>query len=161
LLSRVRPASVLLADESATLEYGRGLARSLEPGDLVFLSGDLGAGKTTLVRGILRGFGHLGSVKSPTYTLLEPYQLSPQSPSQPPPQPSPQLGGLTVYHFDFYRIGDPRELEFIGIDELMDSDAVKLVEWPERGAQRLPSADVLITMKVENEGRRIEISVSR
>jgi len=144
-LANLDPQTAFLADENATLEYGGKLAARLEPGDLVFLHGDLGAGKTTLVRGILRGLGHTGSVKSPTYTLLEPYEL-----------PS-----LVVYHFDFYRIGDSRELEFIGIDELMDGDAVKLVEWPQRGANRLPTPDVEIKMLVENEGRRIDVAVTR
>ena len=106
--------SIFLDDENATLHYGKNLARSLRSDALVLLWGDLGAGKTTLVRGILRGLGHMGSVKSPTYTLLEPYELAQQ----------------TVYHFDFYRIVDSRELDFIGIDELMDANAIKLVEWP-------------------------------
>jgi tRNA threonylcarbamoyladenosine biosynthesis protein TsaE len=141
----VPPQSAYLADEAATIAYGRELAADLEPGVLVYLTGDLGAGKTTLVRGILRGLGYSGSVKSPTYTLLEPYELP----------------ALTVYHFDFYRIGDGRELEFIGIDELMDSQAVKLVEWPERAAGHIPAADIQITLQVENEGRRIEVAVTR
>ncbi len=145
MVSKVHSESAYLADAEATVGYGRKLAARLEAGVLVYVSGDLGAGKTTLVRGILRGLGHSGSVKSPTYTLLEPYELP----------------TLVVYHFDFYRIGDSRELEFIGIDELMDSDAVKLVEWPERGADRIPAADVQITLQVENEGRRIEVSVAR
>jgi tRNA threonylcarbamoyladenosine biosynthesis protein TsaE len=136
---------VFLVDAEATVDYGRKLAARLEAGALVYLSGELGAGKTTLVRGILRGLGYSGSVKSPTYTLLEPYDLP----------------TLAVYHFDFYRIGDSRELEFIGIDELMDSDAVKLVEWPERGADRIPVADVQISLQVDNEGRRIEVSITR
>jgi len=144
-VTKVSSESTYLPDEAATISFGRELATRLEPGVLVYLSGDLGAGKTTLVRGILRGLGHSGSVKSPTYTLLEPYELS----------------TLAVYHFDFYRIGDARELEFIGIDELMDSDAVKLVEWPERAAQRIPAADVQITLQIENEGRRIEVAVAR
>ncbi|MDH3644741.1 MAG: tRNA (adenosine(37)-N6)-threonylcarbamoyltransferase complex ATPase subunit type 1 TsaE [Gammaproteobacteria bacterium] len=144
-MASLEQQTAYLADENATLEYGRKLAAGLQPGDLVFLHGDLGAGKTTLVRGILRGFGHTGSVKSPTYTLLEPYEL-----------PS-----LAVYHFDFYRIGDSRELAFIGIDELMDSNAVKLVEWPQRGANSLPTPDVEIEMLVENEGRRIDVAVTR
>lgn len=142
-MTKVPSESTYLPDEAATISYGRALAARLEPGALVYLSGDLGAGKTTLVRGILRGLGHSGSVKSPTYTLLEPYELQ----------------TFAVYHFDFYRIGDARELEFIGIDELMDSDAVKLVEWPERGAGHIPAADVQITLQVENEGRRIEVAV--
>lgn len=130
-----------LADEAATLARGEALAAILEPGTLVFLRGDLGAGKTTLVRGILRGLGHGGSVKSPTYTLLEPYNL-----------PS-----YLVYHFDFYRIADSQELDFIGIDELLDSPAIKLVEWPERVEDRLPAADVEVRLHVEGEGRHIDI----
>ena len=130
-----------LADEAATLARGEALAATLAPGTLVFLRGDLGAGKTTLVRGILRGLGHGGSVKSPTYTLLEPYNL-----------PS-----YVVYHFDFYRIADGQELDFIGIDELLDSPAIKLVEWPERVEDRLPAADVEVRLHVEGEGRHIDI----
>lgn len=130
-----------LADEAATLACGEALARRLRPGMLVFLRGDLGAGKTTLVRGLLRGLGHTGSVKSPTYTLLEPYDL-----------PS-----YLVYHFDFYRIADSQELEFIGIDELLDSPAIKLVEWPERVEDRLPAADMEVRLNVEGEGRRLDI----
>ena len=144
-MSRVADIPAFLPDAEATQAVGRELAARLEPGDLVLLHGDLGAGKTTLVRGILEGLGHSGSVKSPTYTLLEPYQLT----------------SRTVLHFDFYRIGDSRELEFIGIDELMDADAIKLVEWPERAADRLPPPDLEITLRVEDEGRRIEVQAAR
>jgi tRNA threonylcarbamoyladenosine biosynthesis protein TsaE len=134
-----------LPDEAATLAYGEALAAQLPRGALVFLYGDLGAGKTTLVRGILRGLGHSGSVKSPTYTILEPYDIS----------------SYLVYHFDFYRIMDSEELDFIGIDELVESSALKLVEWPERVLQRLPAPDVVVRLRVEGEGRRIEIDDSR
>lgn len=138
-----KPAiNAYLADEAATLEMGARLLPLLADSPLVFLHGQLGAGKTTLVRGILRALGHTGSVKSPTYTLLEPYDVD----------------GRTVYHFDLYRIGDSEELDFIGIDELMDSDAIKLVEWPEQGAGRLPGADLIIRLSLEGEGRRIEVS---
>ncbi len=133
--------SVFLKDEAATLQYGNRLANRLQRDALVLLRGDLGAGKTTLVRGILRGLGHKGSVKSPTYTLLEPYQLAQQ----------------TVYHFDFYRIADSNELEFIGIDELMDADAIKLVEWPEHAREKLPDPDVEILLEIDGAGRRLEI----
>ena len=136
-------ASTYLADEAATLAYAGSIKPLLEGPALVFLHGQLGAGKTTLVRGILRALGHQGAVKSPTYTLLEPYEV----------------GGRSVYHFDLYRIGDSEELEFIGIDELMDSDAIKFVEWPERGAQRLPIPDVDIHLSLEGEGRRVEVFV--
>ena len=130
-----------LADEQATLAFGTELAQRLQPGSLVFLHGDLGAGKTTLVRGILRAFGHSGSVKSPTYTLLEPYETS--------------FG--SVLHFDFYRIGDPQELEFIGIDELMDSSAIKFVEWPERAVGQMPEPDVDIFLNVVGSGREVSV----
>jgi tRNA threonylcarbamoyladenosine biosynthesis protein TsaE len=142
-MGRLTPESVYLEDEQSTLAFGEHLAQRLPPGALVFLRGDLGAGKTTLVRGILRGLDHTGSVKSPTYTLLEPYDLP----------------KCVVYHFDFYRITDSSELEFIGIDELMESGALKLVEWPERVEDRLPPADVEVRMQVEGEGRRVEIHV--
>ena len=132
-----------LPDEAATLALGEVLVDVLAGAPLVFLEGQLGAGKTTLVRGILRALGHQGSVKSPTYTLLEPYEV----------------GGRTIYHFDLYRIGNGEELDFIGIDELMDADALKLVEWPERGSTRLPSPDVVIRLSLEGEGRRVEVSL--
>lgn len=143
-LTPVETVSAYLADEAATVAFGEGLAPRLPRSALVFLHGDLGAGKTTLVRGILRGLGHEGAVKSPTYTLLEPYELL----------------SCMVYHFDFYRIGDSAELDFIGVDELVESPALKLVEWPERAAERLPAADVAVRMHVEGEGRRIEIEPS-
>ncbi|MEQ8858803.1 MAG: tRNA (adenosine(37)-N6)-threonylcarbamoyltransferase complex ATPase subunit type 1 TsaE [Pseudomonadales bacterium] len=136
-----RSESAWLADEAATVAFGARLAARLRPGMLVYLHGDLGAGKTTLARGILRALGHSGAVKSPTYTLLEPYEL-----------PS-----YLVYHFDFYRIVDPQELDFIGVDELLDSAAIKLVEWPERVAGQLPAADLVVRMRVAGEGRRIEM----
>lgn len=136
------PNAAFLVDESATLAFGRRLGAALPRGALVFLQGDLGAGKTTLVRGMLRGLGYSGSVKSPTYTLLEPYELA----------------NCVVYHFDFYRIADSQELDFIGIDELVDSDALKLVEWPERVADRLPDPDLVVRMRVDGGGRRIEIA---
>lgn len=134
--------SEFLEDENSTLAFGEALARRLPDAALVLLHGQLGAGKTTLVRGILRAFGHRGAVKSPTYTLLEPYELDDR----------------TIYHFDFYRIGDSEELDFIGIDELLDADAIKLIEWPERAARRIPPAQVEIFLQVEGNGRRIEVS---
>lgn len=133
-----------LADEAATVAFGATLLPELTGAPVVFLRGQLGAGKTTLVKGILRALGHQGSVKSPTYTLLEPYEV----------------GGRTVYHLDLYRIGDSEELDFIGIDELMDADAIKLVEWPERGTGRLPEPDVEIRLSLEGEGRRVEVFVN-
>lgn len=145
-MPRAPSTTTFLADEAATLAFGEALGEALgaEPrkGALVFLRGQLGAGKTTLVRGILRAFGHSGAVKSPTYTLLEPYDLDNRS----------------VYHFDFYRIVDSEELDFIGIDELLDADAIKLIEWPERAEDRLPAPDVEVSLQVDGNGRRIEVS---
>ena len=108
--------------------------------ELVFLEGELGAGKTTLARGILRGLGFAGHVKSPTYTLVEPYEFDAQR----------------VYHFDFYRIKDAEELEYIGLDDLLGERAIKLVEWPERASGRLPRPDRIVRIRVENDGRIIE-----
>jgi len=107
---------------------------------VIYLSGELGAGKTTLARGVLRGLGYTGRVKSPTFTLLELYKLS----------------RLYLYHFDFYRFNDPRELEETGLREYFSPDAVCLVEWPEKAAG-LPAADMRISMQVAGTGRRVEI----
>ena len=129
-----------LRDAEETVRWGASFAERLG-GELVFLRGELGAGKTTLVRGILRGFGHQGAVKSPTYTLLEPYELEDRR----------------IYHFDFYRIEDPEELSFIGIDELLADAALKLVEWPERAGDRLPAPDMELVLTITDEGRRLEL----
>jgi tRNA threonylcarbamoyladenosine biosynthesis protein TsaE len=129
-----------LPDEAATLAYGAALARQLRADELVFLSGEMGTGKTTLARGILRGLGFTGSVKSPTYTLIEPYEI----------------GGIRIYHFDFYRIKDAEELEYLGLDDLLGESAIKLVEWPERAFGRLPAPDRVIRIRAQRDGRIIE-----
>lgn len=122
---------IALADEAATLAAGASIALEMNLHDeLVFLEGDLGAGKTTLVRGMLRAWGHAGAVKSPTYTLLEPYEL----------------GTRRIYHFDFYRIDDPTELTYIGIDDLLTDDALKLIEWPANGAALLPPPEIVLSL---------------
>ena len=124
------------------LDHGERIVRSIPAGALVYLQGDLGAGKTTLVRGMLRGLGHRGPVTSPTYTLLESYQS----------------GGARVHHFDLYRMEDPEELEHIGIRDLLDGEAIALVEWPERGAGVLPPADLVIRIDFQDDGRRVEMT---
>ena len=130
-----------LAAESDTLAFGAALASALEPGLVIYLIGELGAGKTTLARGVLRGLGHAGKVKSPSFALVEPYIFS----------------RLYLYHFDFYRFTDPRELGDAGFREHFNPDSVCLVEWPELAAGVVPGADVEITLKLADVGRELEI----
>lgn len=123
-----------LTGEAEQVAFGELLATLLEPGMLLFLEGELGAGKTTLARGIARGLGHSGAVKSPTYTLVEPYR---------------ELR-IPLYHFDLYRLGDPEELEYLGIRDYFDGRALAVVEWPERGAGFLPPPDLRVELSVLN-----------
>jgi tRNA threonylcarbamoyladenosine biosynthesis protein TsaE len=134
-------------DEAAQLRWGATLGRVLcdegglarTRGGLVFLEGELGAGKTTLVRGLLRGLGHQGPVRSPTYTLVETYER-------------PEM---RIHHLDLYRLADPEELEYLGIRDLLDGGSLVLVEWPERGAGVLPIPDLVLRITCEGTGRRI------
>jgi len=128
--------NLLLKDADATAELGARLARHLPARAVVHLHGDLGAGKSTLARALLRALGVTGTIRSPTYTLVEQYPL--------------QDGG-TALHLDLYRIGDPGELEFLGLD---GDIRLWLVEWPERGQGALPPADLDIALAVEGTGRR-------
>ncbi|HEY9447358.1 MAG TPA: tRNA (adenosine(37)-N6)-threonylcarbamoyltransferase complex ATPase subunit type 1 TsaE [Burkholderiales bacterium] len=134
------PLRLELADEQQTLALGAALAGCLRPGMVVFLSGDLGAGKTTVARGILRGLGHAGRVKSPTFSLVEVYKLS----------------SLYFYHFDFYRFGHSDEWRASGLREHFNPDTVCLVEWPEKAAG-LPVPDLAIRLAVASCGRSAEV----
>ncbi len=128
--------TLALADAEATARAGAQLATALRGGMLVTLSGDLGTGKTTLVRGMLRALGWMGPVKSPTYTLVEVYPLS----------------SLYFYHFDLYRLNDPEEWSTAGFEEYFRADAVCVAEWPERAGDRLPPADVDIRLEYPASG---------
>ena len=145
-----------LKDEEAALDFGAALARAtfLNPDDaqtksgepgcrsmgaVIYLLGDLGAGKTTLTRGFLRGFGFHGAVKSPTYTLVEPYEFS----------------LCKIYHFDLYRLTDPAEVQYLGIDDYFQQQNICLLEWAERGRDLIPAPDLSISLRGTGTGREI------
>ncbi|MHC8316477.1 tRNA (adenosine(37)-N6)-threonylcarbamoyltransferase complex ATPase subunit type 1 TsaE [Pseudomonas sp. LB3P31] len=133
--------TLYLADEEAMSAFGTRIAQTTGGHGLIFLEGDLGAGKTTLSRGIIRGLGHVGAVKSPTFTLVEPYEI----------------GEVRAFHFDLYRLVDPEELEYLGIRDYFEDDALCLIEWPEKGAGFLPKPDLTITIGPQDSGRSLKI----
>ncbi len=133
---------VEIPDVSAMQALGYSWAEKFEEGCMVYLSGELGAGKTTLVRGILSRFGFDGIVTSPTYTLVETYSSQ----------------QMHIYHFDLYRVESPEELEMIGIRDMIACDSICLIEWPDRGSGFLPQPDYEFDIRYSNSGRRVEIN---
>ncbi|WKD26927.1 tRNA (adenosine(37)-N6)-threonylcarbamoyltransferase complex ATPase subunit type 1 TsaE [Halomonas sp. KG2] len=133
---------VQLNNEVSHVAFGEALGQALQGHGRVYLEGDLGAGKTTLTRGILRAYGYQGAVKSPTYTLVEPYEL----------------GAQRIYHLDLYRLADPEELEFIGGRDVLADDALCLIEWPSRGKGWLPAPDLRVALEVADPGRLVTLT---
>lgn len=134
---------ISVADETEMAALGKRMAPVFVDTGLVYLSGDLGAGKTTLIRGILRGLGYQEAVKSPTFTLVEPYAI----------------GDCRVYHFDLYRLNDPEELEFIGAREYFSNNGLCLIEWPEKGQGFLPPPDINVIIHKVKQGRNVRIEL--
>ena len=132
-----------LADSDATELLGQWLAATRPPQALIELRGDLGAGKSTLARALLRALGVQGAIRSPTYTLVERYPLD---------------DGHEAWHLDLYRIGQAEELDFLGLDE--GSASLWLVEWPERGAGALPPSDLHVALDIEGQGRRVRLTAT-
>jgi len=130
---------IILETPEETERAGRRLASRLRSGDRIYLDGDLGAGKTTLVRGMLRQLGHVGAVRSPTFTLVEQYAMK----------------DLELCHFDLYRIADPEELEFAGIRDYLRSSTVTLIEWAVKGTGFLPDPDLQIDLQAAANARRL------
>ena len=131
-----------LKNETETTEIGAKVASCLQGGEVIYLKGELGTGKTTFVRGMLNGLGFTGNVKSPTYTIVEPYSID----------------NHVVYHFDLYRLNDPEELESLGIRDYCDGQSICFFEWPEKGENLTPNADINLLLTYTKEGRNVELT---
>jgi len=135
--------NLYLDNESDTLKLGENIAQHCPPQQFtIHLEGDLGAGKTTLTRGLLRHLGHKGNVKSPTYTLVEQYTLSERP----------------VFHFDLYRLTDPEELDYLGLDDYLSHNSLCIIEWASQGGSFLPTADLIISLSYNNHSRNAELT---
>jgi tRNA threonylcarbamoyladenosine biosynthesis protein TsaE len=137
-----------LNGESATLDFGHDLAQVIVPGLTLYLHGDLGAGKTTLVRGLIHALGYAGKVKSPTYTLVENYPVQSQSAT------------FNIYHFDLYRFNDDEEWEAAGFRDYFNDESVCLIEWPEKAAHVLPLPDINVTFTIFDQHRKIVLNAT-
>ena len=133
---------ITLKNETETTEIGSKLASCLKGGEVIYLKGELGTGKTTLVRGVLNRLGHTGNVKSPTYTIVEPYLID----------------SHVIYHFDLYRLDDPEELESLGIRDYCDGQSICFFEWPEKGGNLLPNADINLELTYFESTREVEFT---
>ena len=131
-----------LKNEIETTEIGAKVASCLQGGEVIYLKGELGTGKTTFVRGMLNGLGFTGNVKSPTYTIVEPYSID----------------NHVVYHFDLYRLNDPEELESLGIRDYCDGQSICFFEWPEKGENLTPNADISLLLSYTGKGRNVELT---
>lgn len=127
---------LFIPNETDMLSLGKRIAANSKPGDLIYLHGELGAGKTTLVRGLLYALGITGAIKSPTFTLVETYQVD----------------NLHLFHFDLYRLTDPKELLAIGLSDYLTEDAICLIEWPEKAEDYLPEANLYCTIEIPETG---------
>jgi len=164
-----------IVDESMMIQFGDCLAKEVSPGCIIHLDGDLGTGKTTLVRGFLRALGHQEAVKSPTFTIVEPYTIENNKLynynklTQSVQVSSDDLNNdalndnllkkndIKIYHFDLYRLEDPEELEYMGIRDYLDEYSIALIEWPDKGYGVLPKADIIIKINYQEQGRDIEL----
>ena len=133
-----------LKGETETTAIGAKVASYLKGGEVIYLKGELGTGKTTLVRGALNKLGFVGNVKSPTYTIVEPYSID----------------NHVVYHFDLYRLNDPEELESLGIRDYCDGQSICFFEWPEKGENLTPNADINLLLSYTKEGRNVELTAT-
>ncbi|HHZ88215.1 MAG TPA: tRNA (adenosine(37)-N6)-threonylcarbamoyltransferase complex ATPase subunit type 1 TsaE [Chromatiaceae bacterium] len=140
-MSESTTVSIAVTDDAAMRALGAQLGRHCPIGGCVYLVGELGAGKTTLVRGLIQSLGYNGAVKSPTFTIMEPYDL----------------GDREIYHLDLYRLADPEELEYLGIRDYLGDTALLLVEWPNLGAGVVPDPDLRVEIAYDGAARRVDL----